>query len=385
MSNDNIDVALGNGDGTFQSGNSYPTGLTLDAIVGSSLTFHWFSNFSNSSQHVSNYSSYYTVDSDSCGSTGGGQPNPWVINSANGPNGNVAAQVAPCQAGGHYTLYLVTTDNLGNQYTAVTTVYVPANGTPSPSLTVNSGTSISASVGGSLNFAWDDPSGLGTSATSTYFVDSAYALGSAYGDDCGDSPYPVEYPWAANSLSGGAGAQVANCQAYEPDPAPPATDSGHVYSMNYQVSNGNAGLQSTSTVTVYVNPAVPVTAQLGVTDQTTKASCNQNNCQITASPGDTLEFTWGPATGDSLGFFAATSYFTVDSTDACGFAGYPVQNSWVAYSFSSPAQGYIGTIAACQAGHTYTITYRVYGPNGSAASSAVQVQVNRTTLTPWHA
>jgi hypothetical protein len=259
---------------------------------------------------------------------------------------------------------------------AVTTAYVPPNGTPSPVIMVNGGTSISASVGNSINFAWGDSSGLGTSAASTYFLDSAYALGSAYGDDCGDAPYPAEYAWVANSLNGSVGAQVANCEAYEPQPAPPSTDSGHVYTVNYLVTNSNAGFESASVATVYVNPAVPVTAQFTVSDQTNNSSCNQNNCQITASPGDTLEFTWGPSNGDSSGFFAATSYFTVDSTDACGDVGYPVQNSWAAYTFSSLVQGYTGTVAPCQAGHTYTVTYQVYGPAGSTASSAVQVQVN---------
>jgi len=335
-----------------------PTNATyLVAPVGTAVNYEWFAKFFPTGQ-LNNYSSYFTVDSpDDCGLSPNNQY-PWVINN---PNGTSQAQIASCQGtyrgvptGHTYTINYLGTDGSNNPHHATLTVVVPPYGTPGPSLTANGGTSISVNVGDNIDFAWLDTSGLGTSASSYYYVDQA--------DNCGSIGYNWNNPqssqnnWDASSLNGTLQATVAACQA------------GRTYTINYVVNNSNGNFQSTSTITVYVNPGSPA-AQLTVTDLTNHQSCNQNNCQITANVGDTLNYSWS-----SSNEFWVLSYFTVDPPDHCATyqeqAG--VQYPWQAYSLSGSLQG---QVAQCQSGTTYTITYEVSGQDGAIVSSSVQVQV----------
>jgi hypothetical protein len=252
-----------------------------------------------------------------------------------------------------YTLHYQVRDTSNNQYLAALTLVVPAYETPAASLTANGGTTISANVGDEINFQWADTTGLGTEASSYYTVDQA--------DNCGSAGYPAQNKWVANTLEESyLPAQAAPCQA------------GRTYTINYMVDNVGRGLQSTSTITVYVNPGTP-SAQLSVTDMNTGQTCNQNNCQLVANVGDTLSYQWQVSPSGADGFWALSNFYVDSPPDQCGSSA-SANNPWpwVAYSYSGSQPG---VVLQCQAGSTYTITYEVAGENGVVASSAVQVQV----------
>ena len=320
----------------------------LVAPVGTAVNYEWFAKFFPSGQ-LNSYSSTYTVDTaDDCGNL----PNhnyTWAISS---PTGSTQANIATCQGtyqgvptGHTYTINYNGTDNSSNTYDAVLTIVVPPYGTPSPILTANGGKSVSVNIGDTISFAWSDASGLGTSASSNYYVDQA--------DGCGSAGYPTQNTWVASSLSGTSSGTIAACQG------------GRTYTINYVVNDSNGNYQSTNTATVYVNAGAP-SAQLSVSDSTDGQSCNTNNCQITAHVGDNVSYQWTSSNG-----FWVLSYFSVNTNDGCGDVtgkNYP----WFANNYIG-SNG--GAIATCESGTTYSITYEIGGQGGSTTSSTVNVQV----------
>jgi hypothetical protein len=324
----------------------------LVAPVSTQVNYEWFANFVPTGQ-LNGYSAYYTVNSaDDCGNV---PNNNYTWTTINSPSGTAQTPIATCQGtyngvptGHTYSYNYVVMDNSENKYQAVLTVVVPPYGTPGASLTANGGTSISVNVGDNINFKWSDTSGLGTSASSYFYVDKT--------DNCGSAGYPTQNNWIANTTNGSFQATAAACQA------------GRTYTISYVVDNGT--YQSTSAITVYVNPGVPA-AQLAVNDLTNNQSCNTNNCLITVNVGDTISYQWQVVPPAADGFWTLSSFTVGPTGDGCGNST-GVTYPWVAYSYSGVQQG---QIASCQAGSTYTITYEVSGQNGILASSTVQLQV----------
>ena len=99
------------------------------------------------------------------------------------------------------------------------------------------------------------------------------------------------------------------------------------------------------------------------------------NTSLQAKVGDPMQYVWG-----SAGAVSASSYFTVDSNDdACGNKGGGYHNPWVASTLSGSSSG---KIFACQAGHTYIITYTVKDVAGKTASASLTVSVAGTPAIP---
>ncbi len=242
---------------------------------------------------------------------------------------------------GTYTVRLL--DGSGNTL-STTMVTVSSTSGLTASLTVNGGSSATIHRNDPTTFAWSSTNAV--SAASSYTADSA--------DSCGHVP-GVAYPWIVSTLSGAI--SVAN--------AVDACQTGtHSYTITYTVTDAQGRTASASIRSTVSVPAAPsgLTASLTV---------NGSSASQTFNVGDILNFAWS-----STGAVSAHSSFTSDSSN-CGNTGIGPFN-WVASTLGGtypPA-----AISACQAGHSYTITYTVTGSNGQTASASVTTTV-RTSCT----
>jgi YD repeat-containing protein len=202
---------------------------------------------------------------------------------------------------------------------------------PTATLTANAATSITVNVGDTVNYVWS--STYADSGTSTVNTNIQDACGTVSGS-----------PWGANDTGNHGSGAIAPCQA------------GVTYTLTYTARQSSTGRTATSTVTVKVNPPPP-TASLtanGATD-------------ITVNVGDWINYVWSATNADS-----ATSTVTTNIQDACGtVSGSP-------WSANDTNNGAGGTIASCQSGVAYTLTYTAWqSSTGRTANAQVIVRVNR--------
>lgn len=141
-------------------------------------------------------------------------------------------------------------------------------------------------------------------------------------------------------------------------------------------------INSGQSTTAYLNATVPVgsscTSQSrSCTNGTLSGSYTNQSCSVVTggpsanvNPGDTVRVTWAATNGWSY-----SSTYSVNQNDACGNTG-GVNYPWTANTVSGFSDV---VIAACQAGRTYTYTYRVINSAGFPVTSSATVTVTAVT------
>lgn len=133
------------------------------------------------------------------------------------------------------------------------------------------------------------------------------------------------------------------------------------YTINVTASDGKGA---------YSYGSVPITAA-GLTAQTASLTANGHQ-SITVNKGSVINYQWSSANADSV-----DSYYSVDRPDTCGNNSTATLYSWIINN-SNRTGSQSATVQDCQAGVTYTITYRAYksGAPQAFVLSTVVVRVN---------
>ncbi|HYF09998.1 MAG TPA: peptidoglycan-binding protein, partial [Candidatus Paceibacterota bacterium] len=244
--------------------------------------------------------------------------------------------VATCQAGTTYRLtYTYSPDGVRTASTHATVKVLAATTTPvstgpTAQFTANGAQSITVSPGDTIRYRW-------SSTGATRFV-SSYSSDQAA---CGAAS--TAKWWADGTASGERTDTVSDCQA------------GRLYTLTYDVSN-TSGQTARSTVTVRV---------LSLTNSVPTATLTANGAtDITVNVGDTVRYAWTSTGGRSY-----VSNVIADQP-SCGS---PANTTWWANGTASGER--TDTVAECQAGRTYTISYDVItGVQSAHAQVTVRVR-----------
>lgn len=154
----------------------------------------------------------------------------------------------------------------------------------------------------------------------------------------------------------------------------PASGQGTTFSTVF-ANVGNKAITVTSgsqsaTCSLLVNPASSGSSTSTPPSASLTASLTGNGSNyLTANVGDTINYAWSSTGGTSF-----TSFYYINSPDTCASTNNSVgPHAWVASTASSANSS---QIQACQAGRTYTITYRAANAAGqSVTAPAVIVTV----------
>jgi hypothetical protein len=139
----------------------------------------------------------------------------------------------------------------------------------------------------------------------------------------------------------------------------PTTIGTYRFTLSVNVSTATGSYAGSKDFILTVNPATIISPDSPLTYLT------QNGVStLRLRVGEMVQYEWGSQNVNS-----PSSVFTVDSPDTCGSI-YPGNNTWVANTLYGSS---VGTIDACQAGHTYTITYTGTKDGKSHSTQLVQV------------